>query len=120
MIFFLVSIFILLVVYFMTVKFLAYKNAIKKDFLWNGSQTCQLVTYLPNYTPYGIVGKILGLFSNQSFFIVLDDRGRELRSSAWRFWEYQFSDDMAPEWHGIYVTYPTNDGWSGWRIPECK
>ncbi|EBG5616636.1 hypothetical protein FI206_20545 [Salmonella enterica subsp. enterica] len=111
--------FFLLIIYFMVVKVLVYKNAIRKDSLWNTSKSCELVTYLPDYTNYGIPGRILELFSSQSFFIVSDKTGKELKSSAWYFWEYQFSDNMAPEWHGIYVVYPTDRGWSGWRMAEC-
>ncbi|HIE9834433.1 TPA: hypothetical protein ACXRZR_004178 [Klebsiella variicola subsp. variicola] len=59
-------------------------------------------------------------FSNQSFFVVYDKAGEKIKSSAWNFWEYQFSDLVAPEWSGIGFLYPSDSGFSGWTLPECK
>ncbi|WP_071842203.1 hypothetical protein [Enterobacter ludwigii] len=103
----------------MTVKILAYRGAIKNDSIWSRDKKCELVTYIPDYRPYGGIGRVLRLFSNQSFFIVYDQNGKKIKNSAWYFWQSQFSDLVAPEWHGQNATYPTSDGWDGWHIPEC-
>ncbi|QBX80454.1 hypothetical protein E4Z61_08810 [Citrobacter tructae] len=101
------------------IKIMAYRGAVKEDSLWNDQNKCELVTYIPDYRPYGAPGRLLRLFSNQSFFIVYDKDGNKLKSSAWYFWQAQFSDLMAPEWHGQFAVYPTSDGWAEWRIPAC-
>ncbi|EKS7107843.1 hypothetical protein [Enterobacter ludwigii] len=44
----------------------------------------------------------------------------KMKSSAWHFWEYQFSDLVAPEWSGIDFLSPSDSGFSGWILPECK
>lgn len=102
-----------------TVKCLAYINAIPHEKGWNDNKYCYFVTYIPDYKPYGAMGRILNMSSNQSFFVVYNKSGEKLRSSAWYFWEYQFSDLVAPEWAGIHFIYPTARGWSGWTLHEC-
>lgn len=114
------SIMLLTCVALLTVKILAYRNAIPGEKYWNESKTCYLITYRPNYKPYGGIGRILNLFSNQSFFAVYNINNEKLKSSAWHFWQYQFSDLVAPEWSGIDVLYPSDQGWSGWTFHECS
>lgn len=111
--------FLFFCVLLMVIKIMAYQNAIKNDSIWSLDKNCELVTYIPDYRPYGGIGRVLRLFSNQSFFVVYDVNGNKIKSSAWRFWQTQFSDSIAPEWHGQYAMYPTSDGWTGWHIPEC-
>ncbi|MDM7240197.1 hypothetical protein, partial [Klebsiella grimontii] len=88
--------------------------------LWNENNTCYAITYIPNYKPFGGVGRVLRLFSNQSFFVVYDKTGKKIKSSALHFWEYQFSDLVAPEWSVIDCLYPSDSGFSVWTLPECK
>lgn len=88
--------------------------------MWNENNTCYAITYIPNYKPFGGVGRVLRLFSNQLFFVVYDKTGEKIKSSAWHFWEYQFSDLVAPGWSGIDFLYPSDSGFSGWTLPECK
>ncbi|CCP04499.1 exported protein [Erwinia amylovora Ea644] len=107
-------------VFLMFVKIMAYQNAIKYDSMWSNGRKCELVIYIPDYRPYGGIGRVLRMFSNQSFFIVYDTNGKKLKSSAWYFWKAQFSNLVSPEWHGKYALYPTSDGWDGWRLPECN
>lgn len=102
------------------IKVLAYKNATPSYKYWNEPNLCYFITYVPDYKPYGGIGRVLKLFSNQSFFIVYNKENEKLRSSAWYFWEYQFSDEIEPEWSGIDVLYPSDNGWSGWTLNECK
>lgn len=84
----LITITILLVsVIFFSVKVLAYKNAAPSAKDWNASNSCYFITYRPNYKPYDGVGRVLKLFSNQSFFIVYNKENELLRNSAWYFLE---------------------------------
>ena len=110
---------LLFCVLLMVVKIMAYQNAIQKDSIWSRDNKCELTTYIPDYRPYGAIGRVLRLFSNQSFFVVYDANGNKIKSSAWHFWQAQFSDSVAPEWHGQYAMYPTSEGWAEWKIPEC-
>ncbi|GJK46990.1 hypothetical protein TUM17559_51330 [Enterobacter cloacae] len=103
----------------MAIKIMAYQNALKKDSIWSRDNKCELITYIPDYRPHGGIGRVLRLFSNQSFFVVYDANGNKIKSSAWYFWQTQFSDSVAPEWHGQNAVYPTSEGWAGWKIPEC-
>ncbi|MGE4802438.1 hypothetical protein AB8989_18900 [Yersinia hibernica] len=119
-IFFLLSLIFLMMATLFVIKVLAYKNATPSDKYWNKNNLCYFITYVPNYKPYGGVGRVLKLFSNQSFFVVYNKENEKIRSSAWYFWEYQFSDKIEPEWSGIDVLYPSDDGWSGWTLHECK
>ncbi|EOJ6001645.1 hypothetical protein ACM36D_002539, partial [Cronobacter sakazakii] len=117
-IFFFVVFFIMLSMLF-TIKILAYKTAAPSGKIWNYSHSCYFVSYSPNYKPFGIAGRFLRFFSNQSFFIVYSKDGDKLKSSAWYFWEYQFSDMVSPKWSGIDFIYPTDQGVSGWTLYEC-
>ncbi|MEX5385352.1 hypothetical protein WCE10_20075 [Cronobacter muytjensii] len=112
--------FISLSLIFFSIKILAYIKATPGEKMWNENNTCYAITYIPDYKPFGRVGRILRLFSNQSFFAVYDKFGEKIKSSAWYFWEYQFSDLVAPEWSGIDFLYPSDSGFSGWTLPECK
>ncbi|EOW6511202.1 hypothetical protein ACOZXQ_000928 [Cronobacter malonaticus] len=102
------------------IKILAYKTATPSGKIWNYSHSCYFISYIPNYKPFGITGRFLRLFSNQSFFIVYSKAGDKLKSSAWYFWEYQFSDMVSPKWSGIDFVYPTDQGMSGWTLHECE
>ena len=120
LLFFFAALFFLTFYFLMFVKIMAYRDALKEDSIWSVDGKCELVTYRPDYRNYGGIGRLLKMFSNQSFFVVYDNKGRKLKGSEWYFWEYQFSDEIAPEWHGQYALYPTSSGWEGWKIPECK
>lgn len=111
---------ILIIIHLFLVKIFAYKNATSSNKYWNEANSCYFIAYTPNYKPYGGVGRVLKLFSNQSFFIVYNKENEILRSSAWYFWEYQFSDQVEPEWSGIDVLYPSDQGWSEWTLHECN
>jgi len=103
-----------------SIKILAYIKATPSEKMWNENNTCYAITYIPNYKPFGGLGRVLRLFSNQSFFVVYDKSGGKIKSSAWYFWEYQFSDLVAPEWSRIDFLYPSDSGFSGWTLPECE
>jgi hypothetical protein len=40
--------------------------------MWNENNTCYAITYILNFKPFGGVGRVLRLFSNQSFFALYD------------------------------------------------
>jgi len=103
-----------------SIKVLAYIKATPIEKMWNENETCYAITFIPNYKPFGGVGRILRLFSNQSFFVVYDKSGKKIKSSAWYFWEDQYSDLVEPEWSGVGFMYPSEKGFSGWILPECK
>ena len=67
------------------IKILAYIKATPSEKMWNENNTCYAITYIPNYKPFGGVGLVLRLFSNQSFFVVYDKTGEKIKSSAWHF-----------------------------------
>ncbi len=119
LIFLIILFFIALIsVFLFLVKISAYKNATSRNKYWNESISCYFIAYTPNYKYYGGVGRVLKLFSNQYFLLSI--MKEKLRSSAWHFWEYQFSDHVAPEWSGDDVLYPSDHDWSGWTLHECK
>lgn len=74
----------------MAIKIMAYRNAIKNDSIWNRDKNCELVTYIPDYRPYGGIGSVLRLFSNQSFFNVYDQNGKKLKALRGIFGNHNF------------------------------
>ena len=68
---------IFLLIFLMTIKIMSYTNALKNDSIWSRHKKCELVTYIADYRPYGGIGRVLRLFSNQSFFIVYDQSGKK-------------------------------------------
>lgn len=57
------------------IKIMAYQNAIKNDSIWSRDNKCELTTYIPDYRPYGGIGRVLRLFSNQSFLLYMIPMG---------------------------------------------
>lgn len=51
-----------------SIKILAYIKATPSEKMWNEKNTCYAITYIPNYKPFGGVGRVLRLFSNQSYY----------------------------------------------------
>ncbi|ENE7664474.1 TPA: hypothetical protein ACSW2U_001503 [Enterobacter roggenkampii] len=88
--------------------------------MWNENNTCYAITYILNFKPFGGVGRVLRLFSNQSFFALYDKAGEKIKNSAWYFWDYQFSDLVAPEWSGTDFLNPSDSGFSGWTLLGAK
>lgn len=60
-----------------SIKILAYINVTPGKKMWNENYTCYAISYIPNYKPFGGVGRVLRLFSNQSFFAVYDKFGEK-------------------------------------------
>lgn len=112
--------FVSLSIILLSIKTLTYKKSTSSEKIWNEVNSCYAITYIPDYNPFGGVGRVLRLFSNQSFFVVYDKTGGKIKSSVWQFLEYQFSDLVAPEWSGIDFLYPSDSGFSGWTLPESK
>lgn len=103
-----------------TVKYLAFYNAIKVDSVWNKNKTCQIVAYSPNYKKYGVIGKVASLFGSDAFYSVYNLDNERIKTSAFYFWQNEFSYSMAAEWIGARAMYPTNDGWNSWKLPQCS
>ena len=53
--------------------------------MWNENNTCYAIIYIPNYKPFGGVGRVLRLFSNQSFFVVYDKTGEKIKKFSLAF-----------------------------------
>lgn len=117
--YFLLTILVIITFIFIAFRSYVYHHATKIDVLWDGNKNCYIETFKPQYFSYGGPGRILSLLSNESFFVVNDKNGKELKNSSNYFWETQFSDDMSTKWIYGYAMYPTTSGWSGWRLPEC-
>lgn len=64
----------------MAIKIMAYQNALKKDSIWNRDNKCELITYIPDYRPYGGIGRVLRLFSNQFFLSYMMIMGIKLKA----------------------------------------
>ncbi|MHA1091519.1 hypothetical protein ACR9H3_05250 [Enterobacter ludwigii] len=111
--------FVSLSIILLSIKTLTYKKSTSSEKIWNEVNSCYAITYIPDYKPFGGVGRVLRLFSNQSFSLSMT-KLEKMKSSAWHFWEYQFSDLVAPEWSGIDFLSPSDSGFSGWILPECK
>jgi len=77
--------FMLICAVLLSVKILAYRNAVVSERYWNESKTYYFIAYRLNYKPYGGIGRVLKLFSNQSFFAVYNKSDKKLKSSAWYF-----------------------------------
>jgi hypothetical protein len=56
-------------------------KATDSEKIWNEDNSCYAITYIPDYKPFGGVGRVLRLFSNQSFFVVYDKTGKNEKFS---------------------------------------
>lgn len=74
-------------VFLMFVKIMAYQNAIKYDSMWSNGRKCELVIYIPDYRPYGGIGRVLRMFSNQSFFYCVRYQWEEVKKLCLVFLE---------------------------------
>lgn len=87
--------------------------------MWDEHGNCHIEEFKLRYFSYYELGRILSILSNESFFIVYDKNGKELKNSSNYFWETQFLSDMSTKGINGYAMYPTTAGWSGLRLPEC-
>lgn len=51
-----------------SIKILAYVKATPSEKMWNENNTCYAITYIPNYKPFGGVGRVLRLFFKSIIF----------------------------------------------------
>lgn len=86
---------------------------------WNNSHCCHIDAYAPRFATYGIVGKLVKLFSSDSFFRVYSKDGSLLKSSEWQLWEREFATSEKAMWIGNRAIYPTSKGYEGWVLDEC-
>jgi hypothetical protein len=82
----------------------------------NGS--CVLKTYTRRYSAAGLGGRIASLFGSSYYYRVYSRDGRLLATSEWTLWEREFGD-MDAHWINRTAMYPGQDGWAGWRLPQC-
>lgn len=87
---------------------------------WNDTRSCRIDAYAPRFSSYGVVGKLVKLFSSNSFFRVYRNDGVLLRSSDWVLRQCEFAQLEKASWAGNQAIYPTSDGYQGWAIDECR
>jgi hypothetical protein len=87
---------------------------------WNESRTCYINAYIPKFSSFGVPGKVVKLFSSDSFFRVYKEDGALLKSSEWLLWQREFAVSEKAIWAGGRAIYPTNSGYEGWELQECK
>lgn len=86
---------------------------------WNESKTCYINSYIPQYSRFGVAGKLVKLFTSEAFFRVYTDKGELLKSSEWLLWQNEFTTDERSQWVNGHAIYPTSSGYEGWNISEC-
>ena len=69
--------FVSLSIILLSIKTLTYKKFTSSEKKWNEDNSCYAITYIPDYKPFGGVGRVLRLFSKQSFFVVYDKTGKK-------------------------------------------
>lgn len=87
---------------------------------WNNTRSCRIDAYAPRFASHGLVGKFVKLFSSDSFFRVYSHDGVLLRSSEWDLWQRESAQSEKASWAGNRAIYPTNSGYQGWVIDECR
>lgn len=86
---------------------------------WNGSRTCYISSYIPQYSKFSVVGELVKLFASDAFFRVYTNKGGLLKSSEWLLWQNEFTTDERSQWVNGHAIYPTSSGYEGWSISEC-
>lgn len=87
---------------------------------WNDARSCRIDAYAPRFSSYGLPGKLVKLFSSDSFFRVYSHDGVLLRSSEWHLWHREFGQSESARWAGNQAIYPTSSGYQGWVIDDCR
>jgi hypothetical protein len=93
-------------------------HAFEVDAVARGAGNCTLKSYIRNYQPLGIVGRVGSGYSSRYFYRVYDSAGDLLATSEWNFSEYEI-DDFAAHWIRRMAMYPTTDGWASFSLKEC-
>jgi hypothetical protein len=101
------------------VKTTAARLAEEYSIVWNDNGTCSIRSYIPQYSAFGIPGKLFKLFASEAFFRVYAKDGTLLRSSEWLLWQNEFTTDERAQWVSGHAIYPTAAGYEGWNIPAC-
>lgn len=86
---------------------------------WNESRSCYINAYVPKFSSLGALGKIVKLFSSDSFFRVYSKDGVLLKSSEWLLWQREFAESEKAIWVHRRAIYPTDSGYEGWVIEAC-
>lgn len=67
---------------------------------WNESQSCYINAYILKFSSFGALGKVVKLFSSDSFFRVYKKDGSLLKSSEWSLWQREFAESEKAIWAG--------------------
>lgn len=86
---------------------------------WSESRACYINAYIPKFSSFGVPGKLVKLFSSDSFFRVYKKDGTLLKSSEWLLWQREFAESEKAIWVNGHAIYPTGDGYQGWTLREC-
>jgi hypothetical protein len=86
---------------------------------WNESRSCYINAYIPKFSSFGVPGKLVKLFSSDSFFRIYRKDGTLLKSSEWLLWQREFAESEKAIWVNGRAIYPTNSGYEGWALQEC-
>lgn len=106
--------------YWLYVKFDISRNTSAVDTTWNDSRTCYANVYVVSFTDYGVMGRIMRLFSSPTFFRIYDKERNLLKTSEWMLLQKEAVDLVPIQWRKIEVFYPMSDGYHSWRFPsEC-
>ena len=101
------------------VKTTAARLADEYSIVWNDNSTCSIHSYIPQYSAFGIPGKLFKLFASEAFFRVYAKDGTLLKSSEWLLWQSEFTTAERSQWVFGHAIYPTATGYEGWNIPAC-
>lgn len=93
-------------------------HAFEEDAVTSGAGNCTLKSYIRNYKPLGLVGRIGSGYSSRYFYRVYDSAGELLATSEWNFSEYEI-DDFSAHWVRRLAMYPTTDGWASFSLKQC-
>ncbi|MFK3774174.1 hypothetical protein [Pseudomonas sp. NPDC089406] len=93
-------------------------QAIEVDAFASGAGNCTLKSYIRNYKPLGLLGRIGSGYSSRYFYRVYDSAGELLATSEWNFSEYEI-DDFSAHWVRRMAMYPTTDGWASFSLKQC-
>ncbi len=95
-------------------------DTVAYDSVWSPTGTCRIEAYVPRYSSYGVLGRMVALFSSNGFYRVYTKEGVELKSSEWLIWQREYPDMETARWANGHAIYPTGDGYAGWTLKECN
>lgn len=113
------SLFVLTLGPWLYVKLEVSRNTTVYDSVWSDTGACRIDSYISRYSRFGVLGRLVALFSSNGFYRVYNKAGDELKSSEWLLWQREYPDMEAAHWVNGHAIYPTGDGYRGWTLPAC-